>query len=972
LTFKPKSTRELLPDGPGRAGQARSRPRMARFSASVIATALISLGAGAGTGWPGTVPPAGAAVLTHGSSAVDSDFATLVADIAGSPAESLGGPARKELIFERAVLAHRRIDAQPANPCAIVPTLARLRTNLATTTVTNGNNPTLGTLVASPLVAAQLEADILDIQSLLLSSGDAVRCGGAGTPSTPAGFPLSKVTSSDNTEVTFDISFPAPRFSETLGDGAPYTQILSPGMGDVSSMFSAGNADSQQPGATAVGLPQLPVTGEEIALPQGASASVLVLHTSSYLLPAVQAWPLQPGTEAASTSSTGAPLPPPAPPFTIDRTGYSSSAAYPSQLAVTSPTGSGHGLAVASVALAGAQYRPAQRLLRVLTGMEVRVSFGGNSQNVFGTDQLMTPDDLPFLTVWQSSLLNYNTIGQYLGPYRGPNEVCGEEMMMITSPALTAVASTFAAERTSDGILTRVFATGPTLAGGIGTTPEQIRNFITNQYDNPDCRPHPSYVLLLGDTTVVPTFEISFGTTTSDGTVTPNFPEEVVATDMPYGFIHQASQVDASLAAGVDKITDYNPDLFVGRVPVPDVGGQPSASAASAELTTIHNYEDNPPPAGSAFYQNVVGAEFFQPCPDIQDDCGRTANPPYSYTPTGQDEESFLRSSEFVGTEAAVAGKTFERVATDEANNDPGVIINPKTFDTGAPLPPGINFNGNGTDISNDLNTGAFLLWHSDHGYTNGSGWYEPGYGEGDISSLSEPANNELPVVWSSDCDSGKFDSNSESSPYVTPGIVPGYSEFWLEDGKAVGTVGSSRISYIYQDGFLLQGMGTSLFPEEGNIFRVLLGGSPVASVLQLGQLVAAAKSYMETETAANMTSDDGPRGSALEYNAFGDPSMAIWRNAPSKFVNPGFHGSLVDANTVQLTTSQTGLQDTLVSLTHDGTYIGQGILTNGSTVIRTDVSLQSLSGIVALLNHDDFQPGALTLGPGAPVSTLG
>ena len=152
-------------------------------------------------------------------------------------------------------------------------------------------------------------------------------------------------------------------------------------------------------------------------------------------------------------------------------------------------------------------------------------------------------------------------------------------------------------------------------------------------------------------------------------------------------------------------------------------------------------------------------------------------------------------------------------------------------------------------------------------------------------------------MVWSSDCDSGKFDSNTESSPYVTPGVVPGYSEFWLEDGKAVGTVGSSRISYIYQDGFLLQGMGTSLFPEEGNIFRVLLGGSPVAPVLQLGQLVVAAKSYMETETAANMSSDDGPRGSALEYNAFGDPSMPILRNAPLKFVNPVFHGSLVDAN---------------------------------------------------------------------------
>ncbi len=970
MTFTQKSTSGPSPKGSKRAGATRWRPRTVRFSASIVATSLLSLGLAAGTGWLATAPAAGAAVITHNPAAVESDFLTLTNDIASSSAKLLGGPARKELLLGQSVLAHRRLDAQPGNPCAILPALARMRSSLVTGT--GGGNPTVGRLVVSPLLAVQLEADILDIQGLLLSSGDAVSCGGASVPSSPAAFPLTKVISSDNTQVTFHVSFPATRFTEKVGDGVPYTQVLSPGMGNVSSMFSPPKGETDQAANTVVGLPQLPVTGEELALPQGGSPVVQVLHTSSYLLPAVQLWPLQPGTEAASTSNTGAPLPPPAPPFAINQSGYRSSEEYPSALAVATSPESEHGLAVAGVALAGGQYRPAQRLLRVLTGMEVRVSFGGNSQNVFGTTQMMTPDDLPFMTVWQSSLLNYNTIGTYLGPYTQPNEVCGEEMMMITSPALMSVAKTFAGERTADGILTNVFTTGPTAGGGIGTTPEQIRNFIAKQYDNPDCRPHPSYVLLLGDTTVVPTFEISFGTTTSDGTTTPNFPEEVVATDMPYGFIHQASQVDASLAAGVDKITDYNPDLFVSRVPVPDVDGQPSVTAAAAELTMIHNYEDNPPPTGSAFYQNVVGAEFFQPCPDIQDDCGRTANPPYTYSPTGQDEESFLRTSEFVGTEAAVAGKTFDRVASDEANNDPGVSIDPKTFDTGSPIPPGINFNGTDTDISSDLDAGAFLLWHSDHGYTNGSGWYEPGYGEGDISSLNEPGNSELPVVWSSDCDSGKFDSNTESSPYVTPGVVPGYSEFWLEDGKAVGTVGSSRISYIYQDGFLLQGMGTSLFPEEGNIFRVLLGGSPVAPVLQLGQLVVAAKSYMETETAANMTSDDGPRGSALEYNAFGDPSMPILRNAPLRFVNPVFHGSLVDANDVQLTTSQTGLDNTLVSLTVNGTYIGQGVLKNGSTVVHTDANLSKLNGTDALLNRDEYEPGTLTLASVTPLRAIG
>ncbi len=111
---------------------------------------------------------------------------------------------------------------------------------------------------------------------------------------------------------------------------------------------------------------------------------------------------------------------------------------------------------------------------------------------------------------------------------------------------------------------------------------------------------------------------------------------------------------------------------------------------------------------------------------------------------------------------------------------------------------------------------------------------------------------------------------------------------------------------------------------------------------------------------------------SALEYNAFGDPSMPILRNAPLKFMTPVFHGSLVDANDVHLTTSQTGLDNTLVNLTVRGTYIGQRILENGSTVVHTDISLHNLNGTDALLNRDEYEPGTLTLGPATPLTAVG
>ena len=156
----------VRPTAQGKQEPHRCFRGRSRFSALIIATSLLSLGLGAGAGWLGAVPAAGAAVQTHNPAAVDSDFAQLVAGIASGPARLLGGPARKELLFDQAVLAHRRIDTQPGDPCAILPTLARMRVSLIAGT--GRDRATVGTLVVSPLLGVQLESDILDIQGLLL------------------------------------------------------------------------------------------------------------------------------------------------------------------------------------------------------------------------------------------------------------------------------------------------------------------------------------------------------------------------------------------------------------------------------------------------------------------------------------------------------------------------------------------------------------------------------------------------------------------------------------------------------------------------------------------------------------------------------------------------------------------------------------------------------------------------------------
>ena len=293
-------------------------------------------------------------------------------------------------------------------------------------------------------------------------------------------------------------------------------------------------------------------------------------------------------------------------------------------------------------------------------------------------------------------------------------------------------------------------------------------------------------------------------------------------------------------------------------------------------MAAITSYDDTPP-ASPTFYSHVTAAAFFQPCPAIQTDCGNKPGD-IPVTPSTQDTESFLRTSEFTATLAEAAGKTVNRVTADESNYDT-VPIDPETFDNGQPITPGLTFDSSSTDMTSevqqDIDNGSFLVWHSDHGGGNGVGWYEPPFVE--YTNIDGLTNGSLlPVVWSSDCDSGKFDA--PDFPNVTPdGGTPPFGPYLLETTHAVGFVGASRESPIYNDGLMLQGMGRVCFPSLGTICSSLRRAAPrpgrrARSAARRGQ------TRMEQESAADLESDTGAIGTVLEYNDFGDPSTVIRR----------------------------------------------------------------------------------------------
>lgn len=909
-----------------------------------------------------------AANTAAATSPFDAAFTQLLNTINTAPDAQIRAPGYRTYLRNKA--KHAQADADQAMICRAEATLARERRSLLKTS-SAGAAGHKGPKVAAVLASA-IEADILNVESLLLSQPGAVDCGGASTPPSNVGTPVVTVTSADNTQVTFHISFPPPRFTANSGGGRTFMQVSMPGMGNISSEFPAGELAN----GTEVGLPELPGISKLFAVPKGELPAVQVLDVSSFKLPAVQIWPVQPPTAAAATTgplpSLGLASPPP---FTINNAFYVSSVAYPSSDAVGGPVYSMHGLPIGSVALAGAHYVPSSGELTVVTGMDVRVSFSGNSSNVFGTTRLFDPYNGAFIGIWKNNLINWGSVGQSVSPVPPPRP-CGEEMMVITSPELQSAADSFAADRSAHGIITKVFVSGDSAnddAGHIGDTPEDILAYIAQTYnDTPlfndayfPCT-RPSYVLLMGDTTQVPTFEISLGRhyDSKKGKTVSNFWEDPVATDMPYGFVHQQAQVVRDIQSVADGtfhnyITDYDQDLFVGRIPAANL------DQANIIAGMIERYEDSAPaPTNSNFYKNVVGAEFFQACPDPEASCRDAKGNSLALT---HDRTSFLRSSEFVGTEAKVAGKNFVRVAQDEQIYGPAVPITPLTFDDGTPIPPSINFNGTAVDIKNAVNSGAFLLWHSDHGYVSGSGWAEPLFYVDQLSLLNEPG-EELPVIWSSDCDTGKFDAEfllKDPSFYQFPFVskpATNFGEQTLRLHKAIAFVGASRESPITGDGYMLEGMSTNLFPEKDNAWRKSISQPIESPVLELGPLLDAAKIFMAEQTSADLTKNFYAQGTLLEYNDLGDPSMPIWRDDPKIYQEPSFT-SLLESGHVVVGSTQAGMDGTLVTLVdNDGITLGVGVLENGTATIPVSSDLSSLQGITAILSNDRFLSASVAL----------
>ncbi|HXR31107.1 MAG TPA: C25 family cysteine peptidase [Solirubrobacterales bacterium] len=652
----------------------------------------------------------------------------------------------KHRALEKAAKSARLAAAK--RPCRAVKSLSQYRRILLGIKVKRGKK---GRRLAARIAA--LGPISLKASSGLLASKRTKRCGGGTKPSRLANTKM-KVLKSDANGMKVRVQLPELQFVAQTGAGKTWTQLVLP------------NTDA--PGDP--GKPGIPVASEVIGVPDGAKLIVKSSDVDSYTLDGVNVFPAQPDPVDEITKAPNFNRPPfAAKPFTIDPKAYKAKGLTPAQPADGDLLGKARDLTIGNLVVPAVQYDPKAKKLKVLTSVDVNVVFQGGTHTF--SDELVSP--------WErlqrrlaGSLLNAGAVSSKLDFIL---RRCGAEMLVITNPATRTSADTFANARRAAGYRVSVVETGAAV-GQIGTTAAEIQTYIRARLTAPLCI-HPSYVTIVGDDELVPTFPGING----------------IVSDLQYSMRDD---------------TDELPDVAVGRIL-----GADEAQVAAA-VAKIIGYETTAP-GGAAFLNHASLAAQFQDT----DDVGEVND--------GREDRTFVQFAETVRKGLVKRGVTVDRIYEDSPTTEP------KKFNDGTDIPaslqkPTFPWDGDGADVTTAWNAGRFMIIHRDHGWSDG--WGDPLFTTTEVEGLTNGAL--LPVLMSINCASARYDDDETS--FVQQALVK-------PDGGAVGVFGDTRNSPSWHNsqiglGFV-DALLPSVLPSEGPATNQRVGDALIHGKLRLAGL---------------------------------------------------------------------------------------------------------------------------------------
>jgi len=656
---------------------------------------------------------------------------------------------------------------------------------------------------------------------------------------------LVQLISSDADQTVVRIVVPKPVLETVETDAGAFQRF--------SSREGGFAVDNSQPG-----LPELPAGGFSAALPldlKGAPDISIVPEGSIQRLSA-RIYPVQP-PEHSREKEEDSKIP-----FVFNPDAWGKGVFKPGQSRGNLPIGQGD-VRVEGFRLAPYGYDPAAQLLTWHPSYIVNIKHPGRC---FTYDRLLNKD---WLTTRQEK--GFDPIDQRIEALPQPAmrfalnkqvaevlrcvppltinpNLFGARFLIVTHPNFLTAANELKAHKQALGISTRVVTTSEITGASPTATRTQIRNWIANFYNTHLVR--PKWVLFVGDAEFVPTSYDDISPFVSD----PNFPEHArSAGDMWYG----------QFQPGDDAFTV--PPFGIGRLPVDT---QAQAATIVAKVKSYELFPPVNPIIGSDFYSRLTFASHFQ-----------------ADSSTIKDQRWFVETSEIVRNHATSLNYDVARLYWAPANSDP------RFYNSGAAIPaalrkPGFPWNADAADVAASINAGSALVYHRDHGWW--TGWSHPGFGTGDLASVSV-SNNQFPVVLSINCASGIFDNETvDLAPqFVAPGYGPSmlstyFSEAFLRksDG-ALAIIGDTRISSTTANNHMTLGLFDGIFPG-------LLPYGSAAPSKRLGDLLNYAKTYIKQVAAGSATNSHPLNSSGTRpavatlrhelniYNLLGDPTVKL------------------------------------------------------------------------------------------------
>ena len=410
------------------------------------------------------------------------------------------------------------------------------------------------------------------------------------------------------------------------------------------------------------------------------------------------------------------------------------------------------------------RYNPVKRQLIIYSDLRVNVEFaGGNGQ--FGEEKYRSRywDPILFDNILNSQSIPPVSYNHHNNNGARTSEGC--EYLIITpdGAAFQQWADSIKKFRTEQGIITDVV----TITEVGGNTATAIEAYINNAYNNWDIP--PDACLLLAD----------YGSDPSNS-ITSN-----VLNDHPGGYNPYISD---NLFADVTG-NDLLPEVAFARITARN------ATELQLMVSKFLDYERTPP-VNPGFYDHPITALGWQTERWFQI-CSETVGGYFKYE---QDKNPVRINAIYGGNPDVDPWSTATNTTTVVNYFGPSGL----GYIPSSPVTLGGWTGGTATMINNAINSGAFILQHRDHGYTQG--WGEPSYSTTNVNSLT---NTDLTFVMSINCQTGKFDN-------ATDCLAEKFHRHTYsgQGSGALGVIAPTEVSYSFVNDVYTWGMYDNMWPD--------------------------------------------------------------------------------------------------------------------------------------------------------------